>query len=415
MFILVSAARAGDTWPQWRGPLATGAATEADPPLEWSETKNIKWKAAIPGEGDSTPIIWGDKVFILTAVPKGGQEVLGKTETPTQPYQFTVICFDRKTGKILWQKIAREEVPNEGHQQSNTHASASPVTDGECLIAFFGSHGLYCYDLDGNLKWQKDFGKMKTRMGFGEGASAALSGDVVVVPWDHEGEDFVVGLDKHTGKEIWRQKRNEPTGWTTPLVVDFGGKKQVVLNASGKVRSYDLLTGEQVWECGGQTANAIPTPVSANGMIYVTSGFRGSALQAIKLGKTGDLTGTDAIIWHHEKDTPYVPSPLLSGNLLYVVGGNNAILSCFEAKTGAVQYEHERLEGIYSIYASPVAAKGRIYVLSREGVCVVLKDGAKPEVLAKNKVDDQTDASLAMVGKEIFLRGHHNIYCISEK
>ncbi len=407
------AADSGPNWAQWRGPLATGAAPEANPPLEWSETKNIKWKVRVPGEGDCTPIIWGNRVFILTAVSVGeGEE---KSEKPSKPRQFIVICYDRQTGKVLWQKIAREEVPHEWHQQSNTYASQSPVTDGKYLITFFGSHGLYCYDLDGNLKWQKDFGKMQTKMSFGEGASVALSGDIVVVPWDHEGDDFVVGLDKATGKELWRQKRDEATGWTTPLVVEVGGKKQVVLNASRKVRSYDLATGAQVWECGGQTANAIPTPVAADGIIYVTSGFRGNALQAIRLGKTGDLTGTDAIIWHHETKAPYVPSPLLSGNLIYVGGGNDPMLSCYDAKTGEAQYEKARLEGIYTIYASPVAAKGRIYVLSREGTCVVLKEGAKPEVLAKNKVDDQTDGSLAMVGKEVFLRGHANLYCIEEK
>ena len=393
--------------------MATGVADlGANPPVEWSETKNVKWKVTIPGDGDSTPIVWGDRVFILAAAPAGGK---ADTETPSIAQQFKVICYDRPSGKILWQKVAREEVPHEGHQQNNTYASASPMTDGKYVIAFFGSRGLYCYDLEGNLKWQKDFGKMKTRNGFGEGASAALSGDIVVVPWDSEGEDFVVALDKATGKELWRQKRDEATGWTTPLIVDVGGKKQVVLNATKKVRSYDLLTGQEIWQCGGQTVNAIPTPVTANGIIYVTSGFRGSALQAIRLGKTGDLTGTDAVLWSHDKNTPYVPSPLLVDNFLYVVSGNDAILSCFDAKTGQPQFERERLEGLYSIYASPVAAKGRVYVLGREGDCAVLKEGPKLEILAKNKLDDKMDASPALVGKEIFLRGHHNLYCISEK
>jgi outer membrane protein assembly factor BamB len=281
------------------------------------------------------------------------------------------------------------------------------------LCAFFGSRGLHCYDFDGNLKWEKDFGKMKTRMGFGEGSSPALYGDTVVIYWDHEGADFIAAMDKSTGKELWRQPRDESTGWSTPLILERDGQRQVIVNATHKVRSYDLATGKELWECGGQTANAIPTPVASADVVYVTSGFRGSALQAIKLGRTGDLTGTDAIVWSHGKDTPYVPSPLLVDNFLYVVAGNDAILSCFEAATGQPEFEHERLEGIFNIYASPVAAKDRVYVLSREGICLVLKEGSKPEILATNKLEDQTDASMALAGKEIFVRGHHYLYCIA--
>ena len=399
-------------WPQWRGPMSSGVAPQADPPLTWSETNNVKWKVSIPGEGDSTPVIWSNRVFILTAMPagKGGS---GASEIPDQEYQFIVLCYDQKTGKVIWQKVARQEVPHEGHQENNTFASASPVTDGKVMCAFFGSRGLHCYDLDGNLKWEKDFGKMKTRMGFGEGSSPALSGDILVIYWDHEGADFITAMDKTTGKEIWRQPRDEATGWSTPLIVTYGGRRQVIVNATGKVRSYDLTTGRQLWECGGQTANAIPTPVASSDVVYVTSGFRGSALQAIKLGGSGDLTGTDSILWSHNKNTPYVPSPLLLENLLYVVSGNDAIISCFDAVNGQPRYEHERLEGMHSIYASPVAAKNRVYVLSREGVCTVLKYGYTPVILATNKLDDRTDASPALVGKEIIIRGHHNLYCIA--
>lgn len=412
---LTAAESGGDAmqfWPQWRGPLFSGVAPQADPPLHWSETNNVKWKTAIPGEGDSTPIVWSNRVFILTAVP-AGKDQGGISETPAQEYQFIVLCHDRQTGRVLWQKIARQEVPHEGHQENNTYASASPVTDGTVLCAFFGSRGLHCYDFDGNLKWEKDFGKMKTRMGFGEGSSPALSGDIVVIYWDHEGDDFITAMDKNTGKELWRQPRDEATGWSTPLIVEHDGRRQVIVNATRKVRSYDLLTGKQIWECAGQTANSIPTPVASAGVVYVTSGFKGNALQAIKLGRTGDLTGTNAILWSHNKNTPYVPSPLLVDNLLYVLSGNDAILSCFEAATGQTEFEHERLEGIHSVYASPVAAKDRVFVLSREGVCLVLKKGPKPEILATNRLDDQTDASLALAGKEVFVRGRHSLYCIA--
>jgi outer membrane protein assembly factor BamB len=427
-------------WPQWRGPLATGVAPNADPPLEWSETKNVKWKVKIAGSGDSTPIVWGESVFVLSAVPTGKQAKtrpaessspaaensnpgeerrrgggFGRSEKPTEAHQFTVLCLDRTTGKTLWQKVAREEVPHEWHQQNNTFASASPVTDGQLVFAFFGSRGLHCYDMDGNLKWQKDFGPMRTKNGFGEGASPALYGDMVIVNWDHEGEDFITALDKRTGKDLWRTPRDESTGWSTPLVVKHDGKRQVVVNATGRVRSYDLATGKQLWECGGQTVNAIPSPVADAETVYVTSGFRGSALFAFRLDRTGNLAGTDAIRWSHNGNTPYVPSPLLVDGLLYFVANNDGKLSCFDAKTGKANFEGERLEGVFGIYASPVAAKDRVYVLGREGTCLVLKKGPKLEILATNKLDDKTDASLAIVGKEVFLRGREYLYCITEK
>lgn len=326
-----------------------------------------------------------------------------------------LICYDRESGKVRWQKVAREEAPHEGHHKDHGYASASPMTDGKHVLAYFGSRGLYCYDMDGNLKWEKDFGDMQVRGGFGEGSSAALHGDTVVVLWDHEGDDFIAALDKNTGKEKWRQARDEPSGWSTPLITEYKGQMQVIVNGTNKVRCYDLKTGRLLWECGGQTLNTIPTPVADKDTVYVTSGFRGNALQAIELGRTGDLSGTDAIRWSHNKSTPYVPSPLLVDDLLYIVAGNNGVLSCFDKKTGKPHFEHERLEGIYGIYASPVAAKDRVYVLGREGTCLVLKKGPALEILATNKVKDKTDASLAMAGNEIFIRGHEHLYCIAEK
>ena len=328
---------AADTqWPQWRGPLGNGVAPNAEPPVKWSESENVKWKVAVPGSGTSTPIVWGDKVFLLTALPvraepeagpaaevppapeappapaasgrprRGGG---GRGEAPTQPYQFAVVCLDRTRGKTLWQKIVRETVPHEGHHRDHGFASASPVTDGKMLYAFFNSRGLYALDFTGNVKWEKDFGKMPTRNSFGEGASPALHDNTLVVNWDHEGEDFIAALDKTTGKELWRKQRDEPTNWTTPYVVEHEGQAQVVVNGTNKVRAYALQTGDLLCEAGGQTTSAIPTPVSGHGLLIATSGFRGSAVQAIKLGGKGDLTGTPAVVWSYNKGTPYVPSP----------------------------------------------------------------------------------------------------------
>jgi outer membrane protein assembly factor BamB len=442
-------------WPQWRGPLGNGVAPKAEPPLKWSESENVKWKVPVPGSGSSTPVVWGDKIFLLAAQPApakagakpaepaakpaeatpvpatpapaasdpgrprrgggGGGGGGGADDTPTQAYQFIVLCLDRATGKTLWQKVVRETVPHEGHHKDHGFASATPVTDGKLLYVFFGSRGLYAMDFDGNIKWEKDLGKMQTRNSFGEGASPALHGDTLVVNWDHEGEDFIVAFDKTTGKELWRTKRDEPTNWTTPLIVEHGGEAQVVVNGTNRVRAYSVKNGELIWEAGGQTTNAIPSPVSGNGLLIAMSGFRGSSVQAIKLGSKGNVTGTDAIAWSYNKGTPYVPSPLLHGDELYFFGGNEARLSIFDAKTGQRHVEAERLTGLNGIYASPVGTAGRVYVTGRDGGFVVLKSGPKLEVLATNKLDDQFDATPAAVGKELFLRGHRSLYCIVEK
>jgi outer membrane protein assembly factor BamB len=306
-------------------------------------------------------------------------------------------------------------VPHEGHHRDHGFASHSPVTDGQHIYSWFGSRGLYCYDLKGGLKWQKDFGKIRAANGFGEGNSPALFGNTLVVNWDHEGDDFIAAFDKTTGKELWRNPRDEKTTWTTPLVLQHEGKPQVIVSASQRIRSYDLATGKQIWECGGMTANVIPTPVSDFGMVYAISGFRGNSLLAIKLGRNGDLTDTDAIVWKHGKSTPYVPSPLLYGDKLYFFGGNNAVFSCFDAKTGKALIDAERLEGPSGFYASPVGAGGRVYLAGRNGTSLVLKNSDKLEILATNKLDEKFDASPAVVGKELFLRGHEYLYCLAEK
>lgn len=230
------------------------------------------------------------------------------------------MAINRSDGSTAWKRTARKEVPHQGKQPNNSFASASAIVDGTHVIAYFGSRGLYCYDLEGRLVWEKDLGDMQTRNGFGEGASPALSGDTLVVNWDHEGQDFVVALDKKTGKELWRRDRDEPTTWTTPLIVEHAGRRQVVTAGTNRVKSYDLQTGELVWEAPGLTPNAIPTPIESAGIVYVTSGYRGSAARAIRLaGAKGDLTGTPAILWETDRDTPYVPSPLLYQGVFYLV------------------------------------------------------------------------------------------------
>jgi len=424
------------SWPTWRGSSGAGIAPEAKPPTTWDDRKNVKWKSKVPGYGFSTPIVWKDRIFLLSAIetteeapgavtasppppPSDGDQKrrrggFGGGPKPTRYHEFVVVAVDRATGRTVWQKTARREVPHEGKHQTNSFASASPVTDGERLYASFGSRGLYCYDLQGTLLWDRDLGDMTTRGGFGEGSSPALAGDRLIVPWDHEGQSFIVALDKKTGAELWRKDRDERSSWTTPLIVEVRGKLQAIVPGTKRTRGYDVLTGETVWEAGGLTPNVIPTPVVGHGLVYVMSGFQGNAIQAIKLSSSGDVTDTDNVVWSARRSAPYVPSPVLSGERLYMSKSLDAYLSCLNALTGEVHYQDQPLEGLRGLYASPVAANGFLYVVGREGLVMVLKDSTTFEVVAKNQLNDRIDASPVMVDRELFLRGHTYLYCIAE-
>jgi outer membrane protein assembly factor BamB len=445
-------------WGQWRGPRMDGIAPEGNPPIEWSETRNLRWKLALPGLGSSTPVVWKDRLYVLTAIPVGGVEPVppprppqalqspqasqsgqalqsrqaqpaqqapsgeprgerrGRAAEPPAGQEFTVLAINRSDGSIAWRRVARTETPHEGKQPNNSFASASAIVDGAHVIAYFGSRGLFCYDLDGRLVWEKDLGDMQTRNGFGEGASPALAGEKLVVNWDHEGGSFVVALDKKTGKELWRKQRDEGTTWATPLIVEHGGRRQVVTSGTNKVRSYDLETGELLWEAPGLTPNAIPTPVESNGIVYVTSGYRGNAARAIRLSEArGDVTGTPAIVWQTDRDTPYVPSPLLYQGVLYLIKSNAGVLTALDAATGGTLYGPQRLEGISEVYASPVGASGRVYFVGRDGNALVLEGGREYKVVAKSALDDGFDASPVVVGGEMYLRGYRHLYRISAK
>lgn len=431
------------TWPTWRGSAGTGLAAGAKPPTTWNDQQNIKWKAKIPGAGFSTPIVWGNRIFLLTAIEtneerppvataapsqpapppdappaKGGKRGskggFGGGPTPTKFHEFVVMALDRNTGKVAWQKTARREVPHEGHHATHGYASASPVTDGERLYVSFGSRGFYCYDLQGKLLWEKDLGDMRSKLGFGEGASPALAGDLLIINWDHEDQSFIVALNKKTGAEVWRTLREEKSSWSTPLIVEYEGRQQAIVAASKRTRSYDAKTGQLIWEASGLTGNVIPHPVVGHGLVYVMSGFQGNSIQAIKLSSKGDVTDTDNIVWSARQSAPYVPSPVLSGNRLYMGKGNDAYLSCLNALTGEPYYQNQPLEGVRGLYASPVAANGYVYVVGREGTVLVLKDAEKYEVVATNKLSDKIDASPAVLDGELYLRGHEYLYCIAE-
>lgn len=411
-------------WHQWRGPDASGVAIDAEPPVEWSEETGIQWKVDIEGLGNSTPIIWGDRVFVLTAIDTGRVQP-GLTPPSEQPkrkfgitypntfYQYVVLCLDRRTGDELWRRVAAERVPEEGHHGDNSFATASPTTDGERLYVCFGSAGLYCYDLDGNLLWDWNPGSVKTRLSFGEGSSPVVYGDRLIFVRDQEEQSFIVALNAKTGKDVWRRDRDEPSGWSTPLVIERAGRTQVITNGKVRVRSYDLDDGELIWECGGQVSNVTPSPVADDNTVFCMSGYRGSALYALPLDQSGDLTDSAAITWKKTRGTPYVPSPLLYGGRLYFNRSNSSAMTCLDAATGEEALEPVRLPGIRGLYASPVAAAGRVYFVGRRGTTLVLEHGTEFNVLAQNSLDDHFDASPAIVGDQLFLRGKSTLYCVA--
>ncbi|HUQ92959.1 MAG TPA: PQQ-binding-like beta-propeller repeat protein [Bryobacteraceae bacterium] len=417
---------AASDWPQWRGPNNNGVA-EGDAPSDFSDTRNIAWKASIPGRGHSTPVIYGEKILLTTAVstreavtaePAAGG---GRRGGPSggagmgMEYRFVLMCLDRKTGKILWERTAKTAAPHEGyHARYGSFASNSPVTDGKNVYAFFGSRGLFAYDLAGNMKWKKEFAPMKMRLQFGEGAAPVIHDDILLLNFDQEEGSHFLALDKTTGKQLWRADRDEPSSWAQPLVVSHGGTKQVVTAASNKVRAYDLRNGKLIWECGGLGTNVIPAPVIQKDIVYVMSGHRSPNLMAIKLGGTGDLTGSANILWTHQRGNSYTASPVLHDNKLYFIS-DSGMLSCLNATSGQPYYLQQRLPKPYNFKASPVAANGKLYLASEEGDVIVVKMGEKFEVLAVNSFSDQMFiASPVILDGSMYLRGQNTLFCVRQ-
>lgn len=413
-------------WPQWRGPLGTGVAPDSNPPLEWSDRdgQNIRWKTELPGRGHSTPIVWNDRIFVTAAIPFGEALPPRYSKAPgahdnvpvTHRHKFVVIALDRQNGRIVWQRTLREALPHEGHHQTGSLASGSAVTDGERVYASFGSYGLYCLDFEGHEQWRADFGLLQPLHGHGEGSSPALYGQTLIINCDHEGQSFVVALDKRTGKERWKVDRKEVTSWASPIVVAESGTSQVIVSGTARMRGYDLETGRVLWECGGLSSNIVASPVYSDGMVFAGSSYEKQALLALRLeGAQGDITGTNRVAWTRSRSTPYVPSPLLYGDSLYYLGHYQGILSRVNARTGKDDPGPFRLAGLSDVYASPVGAADRIYITDRDGTTLVIRHAAKLKVLAENRLDDRVNASASIAGRELFIRGEKYLYCIADK
>jgi outer membrane protein assembly factor BamB len=416
-----------DSWGHWRGPLQTGVAAEAAP-VRWSDTRNIAWKVEIPGRGHSSPVIWGDRIFLTTAVPTGrkaepsdaadrGGRRSDSGAGAHEEHRFDVLALDRATGKTLWRQTAVTAVPHEGyHATYGSFASNSPTTDGQRLYVSFGSRGLFAYDMSGKPLWQRDF-KIQMRMfqEFGEGVGPVLDEGRLIVLFDHEGDGFLAMLDAATGREVWRTPRTDGTNWAAPLVARHGGRKQIVVNSPRKIRGYDYESGKQIWETTGLGLNTIPRAVQHGDSVLVMSGFINPALFAIRLGREGDLAGTDAIKWRAaNRGLAYTSSPVLHEGRLYFVT-DNGMASSIDAETGMPIYQQIRLPKPYAIKASPIAAGGMLYLATEDGDVVVVRIGSTLDVVATNTLTDQSFvASPAVAGGDIFLRSRTHLFRIHE-
>ena len=413
-----------DNWHQWRGPENNGVSRTADPPVEWSEEKNVAWKIEIGGHGTSSPIVWGNKVFVTTAVntekvdpslpkPEDQPERVFGIKHPNTSYQMMVLCIDKKTGQELWRDVAKTLVPNEGHHRDASFASASPFCDDKRIYFWFGSGGLFAYSHDGKKLWERDLGKVKVGASLGEGSSPLVHDGKMVIVRDNAGQSTIEVLDASNGKPIWRKDRDELNAWATPAIAKYQGVTQVITCASNKVRSYNLINGEIIWEAQGLTSNCIPCPIVHEEVVYCMSGYKGYSLLAIPITGKGDVT--DSVLWKVMRGTPYIPSPLLYDGLLYFTQSNQNLMTCVDIKDGSQVIEKDRLPGLGGIYSSPVGAAGRIYMTDRKGTVLVLKRGDKTKVLATNQLDDDFHASPALAGKKLFLRGRRFLYCLEEE
>lgn len=438
-------AEANLVWPSFRGPTGDGTSTTAKPPTSWSDKENIAWKQKIPGSGSSSPVVVANRVYITAATPvdmgkdapkrpsqdeiikqfdadgdgqlnrrerRGARVALQKLMMQKQ--KFVVLCYDRASGDPVWEKVATEAMPHEAHHPDHGYASASPTTDGKHLYVNFGSYGLYCYDLEGNLKWKRDdLGQMTTRGTFGEGSSVAIHENLVILPWDHEGQSRIEAINCDTGETVWKTMRDEPTAWSTPLVVEIDGRKQVIQAGQNFSRGYDLETGEEIWKASGLSQRPVACPIVFGNVGFFASARGGAVLQAIPLNQKGDVS-QNGIAWSVNKQTPDVPSMLLSENRLYFIGGNKGILSSVNAENGESILSPQRLT-VGSVYSSPVAANGNVYVTGREGKTVVIQDTVTFNVVSTNDIGEPVDATLALADEEIFIRGKDHLFCIRNK
>ncbi|MCX6368187.1 MAG: PQQ-binding-like beta-propeller repeat protein [Armatimonadetes bacterium] len=413
-------------WPQFRGPNAAGISASSKLPTRWSATENIAWRTALTGKSWSSPIVWGDKIFVTAVVrpgegekPKKGLYFGGeRLELPKDEHSFNVLCLSLTTGKMLWQKTVFHGPPTTTVHLKNSYGAETPVTDGERVYALFGGLGLFTLDTkSGKELWSKKLEPRKTRFGWGYAASPVLHQGKLFLLNDNDEKAELLAFDAKTGKPLWHVERDEKSNWATPFAWQSGGRTELVVPGTRAVRSYDPQDGKLLWSLKGMSSITIPTPTTGEGLLFVSSGYVGDQLRplyAIRPGASGDITGSaTAIAWSNPTAGPYNPSPLFYEGRIYVLY-DRGLFSAFEAKTGKQLYDRERLPIGSGFTASPWAANGKIYCLSEDGICYVLKAGDKFELLQANRLtdDDMCMATPALAGERLLIRTANTLYCV---
>jgi outer membrane protein assembly factor BamB len=424
--VLALAPSRGDNWPQWRGPQGQGISRETGLPQEWSDSTNVLWKTPIPGRGHSSPVVWGDRLFLTTAVEG---EIVPGAKAPVhmdegkefkhpdafgadRKHTFKVLAVDARNGKVLWEKTAWEGTPYDDRHKKSSYAAPTPVTDGKRVYVYFGSEGVYAYDYDGKLAWKAFPGKIPL-VGMGTGTSPLLHGRLLILQCDEGGggASFMTALDRETGKEVWRTPRKVQASWSTPIIVRSGQRDELIASGNEHVIAYDPATGKELWRMKGVESNAIPSPVAGPGLVVVSAGYPAKVAVAVEPGGAGDVTGSPRVRWRYDKGTAYVPSPLLYGDYVYLMT-DKGLITCLDAKTGEVKYEGGRVPVPATFTASPVAYEGKILIVSEEGDGFLVKAGPVHEIVRTNPLKEPVYASPAVSQGRIFIRGLHHLYAI---
>jgi len=433
--LIPACAAADGNWPQFRGPSGSGLGDGANPPVQWDVEKktNITWTAEIPGLSVSSPVVWGDRIFVTTAISSDPNQkwrtgLYGDTDSAPDrsSHQWKVLALDKKTGKVLWEQQAYQGIPKTKRHPKSSQASPSPATDGKVVVAYFGSEGLFAYSVEGKLLWKKDLGLQNAGWFFdpdsewGAASSPVIYKNSVIVQCDRQKDSFIAAFDLKDGKELWRTARAEIPAWGTPTIATADGHSEMVTNGTKAIRGYDPDSGKELWTLGPNSEITCTTPVFGHGLIFVTAGYPPvQPIYAIRMGSKGDLTlkegkdSSDAIAWSKKTGGSYLPSPILYGDYLYLVN-NNGILTAYEAKTGTRAYQ-QRVGPGGSFTASPIAGAGKLYIATEEGDVYVVKAGVQFELLAKNSVGEPVLATPALSGDLLLVRGAKHLFAIGAR
>ncbi len=427
-----SVARA-QNWPSFRGPNASGVAEGKSLPVAWDAAKssNILWKTTVPGLSHASPVVWGNKVFVITAVSEdAGATFSAKNRgiglaSDDAKHAWRIYCLDKSSGKVLWERTAHEGVPRARRHVKATQANSTPVTDGRTVVALMGSEGLFAYDLDGKQLWKQDLGVLNPGLwadptsSWGHASCPVIYKDLVIVQADGHKQSFIAAYDLKTGKQAWRVERGEITSWSTPNIYEGKARTELIVNGGRFIRAYDPRTGKELWRfADNDTQVKMQAPLVAHGLIYITGGYpAGRAMYAFRPGASGDISlksgeETNAFLaWKTASGSPYTPTPIIYGEHFYTVA-DNGVMSAYDAKTGARLYQ-ERLPSTFS--ASPVASGGKIYASSEDGDVYVVRAGPKFELLATNPMGEALMATPAVSEGMLFIRTSGHVYAVADK